>query len=59
MSRIIVSVFFALFTVASMAKENVTIVYSWTAADGPANYSRTIIDEANRLQNKYNFVFDT
>lgn len=59
MNRILASIFFALFAVASMAKENVTIVYSWTAADGPANYSRTIIEEANRLQNKYNFVFDT
>lgn len=59
MNRIIASVFFALFAVAGMAKENVTIVYSWTAADGPANYSRAIIEEANRLQNKYNFIFDT
>jgi tripartite-type tricarboxylate transporter receptor subunit TctC len=48
-----------LVTVASVAKENVTIVYSWTAADGPANYSRLIIEEANRLQRKYNFMFDT
>ena len=44
---------------AALAKENVTIVYSWTAADGPANYSRAIIEEANQLQNKYNFIFDT
>lgn len=43
----------------AQAKETVTIVYSWTAADGPANYSRTIIEEANKLQNKYLFVFDT
>ena len=48
-----------LVTITSLAKENVTIVYSWTAADGPANYSRAIIEEANRLQNKYNFIFDT
>ena len=48
-----------LVTITSLAKENVTIVYSWTAADGPANYSRAIIEEANRLQSKYNFIFDT
>ena len=48
-----------LVTITSLAKENVTIVYSWTSADGPANYSRAIIEEANRLQNKYNFIFDT
>lgn len=59
MRKFIASVFFTLSAVSSMAKENVTIVYSWTAADGPANYSRTIIEEANQLQNKYNFVFDT
>ena len=47
------------FAATVSAKENVTIVYSWTAADGPANYSRAIIEEANLLQNKYTFVFDT
>jgi len=54
-------VFWFLFLIlnAGYAKENVTIVYSFTAADGRANYSRRIIDEANRLQNKYNFIFDT
>ena len=41
-----------------VAKETVTIVYSWTAADGRANYIRTIIEEANQLQNKYTFIFD-
>lgn len=48
-----------LFSALAFAKENVTVVYSWTAADGPANYSRSIIDEANKMQDKYNFVFDT
>ena len=59
MNRIIVSVFFALFAVSGTATENVTIIYSWTAADGPANYSRTIIEEANKQQSKYKFIFDT
>jgi tripartite-type tricarboxylate transporter receptor subunit TctC len=40
------------------ARENITIVYSWTASDPAANYDRTIIEEANRIQNKYNFIFD-
>jgi tripartite-type tricarboxylate transporter receptor subunit TctC len=48
-----------LLATTAFAKENVTIIYSWTAADGPANYSRTIIEEANQQQNKYNFIFDT
>ena len=47
------------FAISASAKENITIVYAWTAADGPANYSRSIIEEANKQQNKYNFIFDT
>jgi hypothetical protein len=58
MSKLIFIVLFSIASVIASAKENVTVVYSWTAADGPANYSRAIIEEANRLQNKYNFVFD-
>ena len=50
---------FLLFATVALAGENVTIIYSWTAADGPANYSRTIIEEANQQQKKYNFIFDT
>jgi tripartite-type tricarboxylate transporter receptor subunit TctC len=42
----------------AVAKETITIVYSWTASDPAANYDRTIIEEANRIQNKYTFVFD-
>jgi tripartite-type tricarboxylate transporter receptor subunit TctC len=41
------------------AKENISIVYAWTAADGPANYSRSLVEEANKIQNKYTFIFDT
>ena len=41
-----------------VAKETVTIIYSFTSADGRTNYVRTIIEEANQLQNKYNFIFD-
>jgi len=40
------------------SKENITIVYSWSAADPAANYDRTIIEEANRIQDKYNFMFE-
>jgi tripartite-type tricarboxylate transporter receptor subunit TctC len=41
------------------AKEIVTIQYGFSQADSMANYTRTLVDEANRLQNKYTFVFDT
>jgi tripartite-type tricarboxylate transporter receptor subunit TctC len=42
-----------------MAAENVTIYYAWTASDSIANYSRALAMEANKIQNKYTFIFDT
>ena len=59
MKKSVLGLFLFILAVSVSAKETVTIVYSWTAADGPANYSRTIIEEANRLQDKYTFIFDT
>ena len=44
---------------AASAKEVVTIYYAFSPADSVANYGRTIADEANRLQDKYTFLFDT
>lgn len=44
---------------AAQARETVTLVYSWTAADNAANFYRALVDEANKIQNQYTFVFDT
>ena len=49
----------ALLSTTVLSKETITIVYAWTAADVAANFHRTLVDEANRIQNKYTFVFDT
>ena len=49
--------FFA--TVSACAKEVVTIYYAFGAADNMANYSRTLVEEANKIQNNYTFLFDT
>lgn len=43
---------------ASAARENVTIYYSWSAADVAANFHRQLAVEANKVQDKYNFIFD-
>jgi tripartite-type tricarboxylate transporter receptor subunit TctC len=43
----------------AQAKETITIFYAWGPGDSVANYDRTLIAEANRIQDKYNFVFDT
>lgn len=50
---------FSLLSMAVQARENITVVYSWTAADTAANFHRALAEEANRLQNRYNFIFDT
>lgn len=46
------------FALTATARENVTIYYSWSAADVAANFHRTLANEANKVQNKYNFIFD-
>ena len=42
----------------AQARETVTIIYGFSAADSSANYGRNLANEANKLQNKYNFLFD-
>jgi hypothetical protein len=45
----------ALFFAAGVyAKETITITYAWGPGDSVANYHRTIANEANKVQNKYN-----
>lgn len=58
MKNIILSLFLTVVSATALSKETVTIVYSWTAADTAANFHRTLAEEANRIQNKYKFVFD-
>lgn len=48
----------ALFSSLAQAKEVIPIVYSWSPADPAANFDRAMIDEANRLQDRYQFVFE-
>ena len=46
-------------SLTAIAKENITVVYSWTPADAAANFHRTLADEANKIQDRYHFIFDT
>jgi tripartite-type tricarboxylate transporter receptor subunit TctC len=57
--RYLVSTLLALLGFTAHASENVTIFYAWGPGDSVANYHRTIALEANKVQNKYNFIFDT
>lgn len=50
---------FALLSFSVTAKENITIFYAWGPGDSVANYHRTLANEANKIQDKYNFLFDT
>jgi tripartite-type tricarboxylate transporter receptor subunit TctC len=58
MKNLILSLILTVISATVAAKETVTIVYAWTAADTAANFHRTLADEANKIQNKYRFVFD-
>ena len=41
------------------AKETITLAYSWGAGDNAANFYRALVEEANKQQNQYTFLFDT
>lgn len=55
----ILAVLLSAFALSAAAKENITIFYAWGPGDSVANYHRTLANEANKIQDKYNFVFDT
>lgn len=43
---------------SALARDTVVLAYSWTAGDKAANYYRALVDEANKIQNNINFVFE-
>ena len=55
----LLAVFAAALAISASATENITIFYAWGPGDSVANYHRTLANEANKIQNKYNFIFDT
>lgn len=59
MSKILATLLAALTLTAVHAKETITIFYAWGPGDSVANYHRTLANEANKIQDKYTFVFDT
>ena len=58
MKRLIFIFCFAFFIAQVSAKENITIIYAFGIGDPMANYNRALVTEANKLQDKYNFLFD-
>lgn len=59
MKKLLTTLLLAATTMVAQAKENITIFYAWGPGDSVANYHRTIAAEANKIQDKYNFLFDT
>jgi tripartite-type tricarboxylate transporter receptor subunit TctC len=55
----IISIVLMAMAFGAQAKDTITIVYAWGPGDSVANYHRTIANEANKIQDKYNFIFDT
>lgn len=55
----LLAVFLSTLAFAATAKENITIFYAWGPGDSVANYHRTLAMEANKIQDKFNFIFDT
>jgi tripartite-type tricarboxylate transporter receptor subunit TctC len=54
----LLAVVLATLAFTATAKETITLAYSWTAADNAANFYRALVEEANKLQNQYTFLFD-
>jgi tripartite-type tricarboxylate transporter receptor subunit TctC len=59
MKQLLSAFLFSVFALTAQAKETITIFYAWGPGDSVANYHRTLANEANQLQTKYTFVFDT
>jgi len=44
--------------ITASAKETITILYAFNPNDTTGNYSRILSDEANKIQDKYTFIYD-
>ena len=55
----LMAILLATFSINAIAKENITLAYSWGHGDNAANFYRALVAEANKIQNQYTFLFDT
>ena len=58
MKKFILATLAAVGCLTAHSAETVTIVWGWSLGDPMAQYSRSLVDEANKAQNKYTFVLD-
>ena len=45
-------------SITATARENITLAYSWTAADNATRFYRALVEEANKSQTQYTFIFE-
>ena len=58
MKKLLTALLLSMVALSATAKETITIIYGFSASDNFANYSRTLVEEANKMQDKYQFLFD-
>lgn len=58
MKKLVLGIFFSFFAVTSQAAEEIKIVWAFSIGSNQANTVRILIEEANKIQNKYNFVLE-
>jgi tripartite-type tricarboxylate transporter receptor subunit TctC len=55
----LMAILLATLSINAVARENITLAYSWGPGDNAANFYRALVSEANKIQNQYTFLFDT
>lgn len=55
----LIAILLATFSMTVLAREPITLAYSWTVADNAANFYRALVHEANQIQTQYTFLFES
>ena len=54
----LMAILLATVSMTVVAREPITLAYSWGAGDNAANFYRALVQEANQLQTQYTFIFE-
>ena len=58
MKKLIALLSLLVLATVAQAQEKITILYAFSPSDTTGNFSRILSAEANKLQNKYEFIYD-
>lgn len=56
--RKLLAVLLSVIALSASAKETINITYAFGVGDAMSNYDRALVEELNRTQDKYSFIFD-